>query len=396
MNTKSFDNTRDRAGGGASLAPAPAPVPAASIPACLVVEPASVGFKVAALPVLDRLLVALQRAGCGPISVVAQGPLPRLPRATAWRVPFTVVPAVPEQAGPRVWVRSDVLVETGDFRRLLARGGAVRLVARDGTPLPAGVVEGPLVAESGIPEGLPELPAAGVACRVRDREEARRATSALWASITSGSDGYVDRVFNRPVGRPLSRLLVHTPVTPNMISVGATLVGLLAAAMFAVGRPGWALAAAVVFQISAVIDCVDGDVARSVFKETALGKWLDIVGDQVVHLGVFAGITLGLLMGGSGKWVAWLGASAMAGAVLSFLVVLRGWREAKKSGVDGGRMQRILDAATNRDFSVLVLVLAALGELDWFLWLAGVGSHLFWMALLVLQLRMGRSAGGRG
>lgn len=371
-----------------------APTSGAALPAWILVGAGGSAPKVAALPVLDRLLVGLHRAGYGPISVVTTQPLPRLPRATAWRIPYRVVDRPPARVGPTLVVVGDTLVEAADLRRLAARTEPTRLAARDGTPLPVGWVP----AGAGDPEaalaGLPAIPAEGVALRVRGPEEARTATRALWASITSASDGFVDRVFNRPAGRPLSRLLVHTPVTPNAISVGATLIGLLAAAMFAVGRPAWMVAAAVMFQVSAVIDCVDGDVARAVFKETKLGKWLDIVGDQVVHGAVFAGITVGLLMGGSGKWVAGLGASAMAGAALSFLVVLRGWRTAGRRGGDSGRMQKFLDAATNRDFSVLVLVLAVVGKLDWFLWLAGVGSHLFWMTLLGLQLRLERRAGG--
>ena len=42
-------------------------------------------------------------------------------------------------------------------------------------------------------------------------------------------------------------------------------------------------------------------------------------------------------------------------------------------------------------FSVVVLALAVLNELDLFLWLVAIGSHVFWIVLLCLQ-RLGRRA----
>jgi hypothetical protein len=50
-------------------------------------------------------------------------------------------------------------------------------------------------------------------------------------------------------------------------------------------------------------------------------------------------------------------------------------------------LQKLIDSATNRDFSALVLVLACFNRLHWFLWLSAIGSHLFWMTALALQFR---------
>jgi len=196
----------------------------------------------------------------------------------------------------------------------------------------------------------------------------------------------VDRVFNRPVGRPLARWLSRTWVTPNQISVASIVLGVIAGGLFGVGRSEWAIAGGLLFQLSAVLDCVDGDVARIVFKESPLGKWLDLIGDQVVHVSVFAGIAIGLSRGGSEAPVGWLGAVAIVGALISFLMVVKGM---KRSAVPAGDrvLGRFLDAATNRDFSVLVFALACLDRLEVFLWLAAVGTHVFWVLLGWLQRR---------
>jgi phosphatidylglycerophosphate synthase len=340
-------------------------------------------LRVAALSLLDRLVVALHRAGCRPITVVCRGPLPDLRRSRAWQIDLKVVPEAPPFSGPMLAASTGLLVQPSDVRELIRQRG--RLTAADGTSLPIGVVETlstPLLAQLST---LPAVTAKGVAAAIRSPEMARAAERALWASLTSSSDGLVDIYFNRPAGRPLSRLLIHTAVSPNAVSIASILLGLLAAVYFAVGNYTMAVAGAVLFQLSAIVDCVDGDIARAVFKESPLGRWLDLAGDQVVHISVFAAIAIGLWRQESAAPVAWLGASAVAGAVLSFVAVVRGMkRVTEKSNT---LLRRLLDSATNRDFSVLVFALALLEKLEVFLWLTGAGSHLFWIALLWLQRR---------
>jgi phosphatidylglycerophosphate synthase len=353
------------------------------LPAVLFCEPATGGLTLAALTLLDRQLVAVQRASCGPIHVVCAGTLPRLRRAPALGIAFHTSPAAPMLDGPALIATTNVLFTAKDAQRLLAAAG--RLVAADGTPLPVGVATrftGDVACDLAQ---APALRAEGVAQPVTDAPSARAAERTLWKSLTSSADGLVDRHFNRPVGRVLSKLLIHTPVTPNQISVFATLVGVLSAYCFAVGHWRAAVLGAVLLQLSAIIDCVDGDVARVVFKESPLGKWLDLVGDQVVHLSVFAALGVGLWRVGTEAPVLALAASAGVGVVLSFLVVLRGLLKPELQR--NTALQKLIDATTNRDFSVLLLALALANRLEWFLWLAAVGVHVFWLLTLALQLR---------
>jgi phosphatidylglycerophosphate synthase len=280
-------------------------------------------------------------------------------------------------------LRTNALVERADLERLGDQHG--RLISPGHGPLPAGIVPLGKGDPEAVLEDLPPHTTVGVAGIVNDRASARAMENALWKSLTSSSDGWVDRVFNRPVGRPLARLLIRTPVTPNAITLSATALGLLAAGLFAIGGAAWGIAAALLFQVSAIVDCIDGDVARAVFKESSIGKWLDLVGDQVVHIAVFMGIAVGLRGRiATGPDPLLLGAVAAGGALLSFAVVLRGMRT-RRNAAGQGSLQRLLDAATNRDFSVLVLFLAIVERTEWFLWLAAAGSHVFWMACLLLQ-----------
>jgi hypothetical protein len=54
-----------------------------AIPAILIHDNKAGAFKVAALSLLERLIVAAHRAGCAPITVVASLALPRFKRVAA-------------------------------------------------------------------------------------------------------------------------------------------------------------------------------------------------------------------------------------------------------------------------------------------------------------------------
>lgn len=360
-------------------------------PAVIVVQPPTASLEVVALTVLDRLIVTFHRAGAGRITVVLRRgeTLPDVRRARALGIRFEVVERLPALAGRVVVSGTGWWATREDVTRGFQAGG--RWTDGAGRELGAGVLEG--TSEDWIQRlaSLPEERLGPSACVVRDVAGAAVASERLWAGLGSSADGRVDRWFNRPLGRwLLSRHLVRTAVTPNQVSLAATAMGLGAGALFCVPGTTSAVVAALVFQASAVVDCVDGDLARAVFKESRLGKWIDLVGDQVVHAAVFAGIATGLGRGSMGP-LAWvLGGMAVLGAVLSFWMVVRG---TALGGERGGRVQRFMDGATNRDFSVLVLALACTGSLEWFLWMAAVGGHGFWVVAWILQRQAMRSLG---
>jgi 1L-myo-inositol 1-phosphate cytidylyltransferase / CDP-L-myo-inositol myo-inositolphosphotransferase len=282
--------------------------------------------------------------------------------------------------GPVLFAAANLLVQPADVRRCIETRS--RLLSAAGEPLALGIVDSP---EGTAPSALDEAPsirAAGVAFPVRNRASASAAERALWSSLTSSSDGLVDRAFNRPCGRPLAKLLIHTAITPNFISITSILIGVISALFFSFGTYRSTIIGALLLQLSAIIDCVDGDVARVVFKETAIGKWIDFAGDQIVHIGVFAGIAIGVARASAAPELLWLGVSAVLGALLSFAVVLRGMRS---PSTQSSALKRLIDAATNRDFSVLVLLLALFDRTKLFLWLAAIGSHIFWIAALSVQ-----------
>ena len=356
-----------------------------SIPALVFCEARTGAIPVAALTLLDRLVVALHRGGCGRIQIVCTAAaVPEMSRAKALGIPVEVLRAAPKVAGPVLVAECRLLVQAADVRAVLQARG--RMTDGEGVLLPFGVLDefsgGAGEVEAAL-KSRPSVRATGVAGLVTDEESVRRMERRLWASLGSSSDGVVDTYFNRPLGRFLSKVLIHTAVTPNQVTVASGIIGLASAWFFAEGGHTAGIIGALLLQLAALVDCVDGDIARVMFKESPLGKWLDLALDNVVHVAVFATIAVGLSRAGCEAPVGWLGLSAVVGAVISFPVVVRARRLSQ--GELDGRLEKFIDAASTRDFTALIVFLAVLGRLEWFLWLTGITVHIFWITALALQ-----------
>ncbi len=209
----------------------------------------------------------------------------------------------------------------------------------------------------------------------------------LLRSLKGGLEGFVDRHFNRTCSTWITSALLQTPLTPNGVTVLATLVGFLAAAAFAMGSYTAGVVGALLFQLSAILDCCDGEVARLKFLESPFGEQLDVALDNVVHIGLYAGMAWAASQSGWGAFAWLLGGLATLGNLVAFVVVQKATR--MKADLPSGprhRVESLLNRLVSRDFSVLILVLALLGHVEWFLALAAVGSNIFW-PVLAWQLR---------
>ncbi|MGK2947026.1 MAG: CDP-alcohol phosphatidyltransferase family protein [Acidimicrobiales bacterium] len=99
-------------------------------------------------------------------------------------------------------------------------------------------------------------------------------------------------------------------VTPMRLTVVAHGLGLVTAVLFAFGH---LLAAAVLYEIRFVLDCMDGKLARRRGTTSAAGAYADFVGDYLVTAANFLGLGLWLL------WTAETPALLALGPVVAFL-----------------------------------------------------------------------------
>jgi phosphatidylglycerophosphate synthase len=336
--------------------------------------------KVAGVSLLERMAVALHRGGAREIVIVGDDQPPSFRRLHSFPIELKTIPS---GQAPSLFGQGEIAVADGalfafpaDVRRVLAERG--RLVDGAGRGL---ALE---VRRAGVPDSVvPPVAASRPAFLVDDDAALARAERELWDGLESPSDGLLDRWINRPLSRYLTRFLVHTPVTPNAITVLGTLVGLAGAALIAAGSHLLAVLGALVFQLSAAIDCADGDLARLLFKESRLGKWLDLILDNLVHLAIFAALAAYALKAPAPGPAVWLAASTAAGALVSLAVVIRGMRLADQR--QDPRLRALIAKVTNRDFSFFVILFTTLDRPLWFLWPGSILAHVFWIGLLCAQ-----------
>ena len=221
-------------------------------------------------------------------------------------------------------------------------------------------------------------------------EEVASAEWTLLRSLKGGLEGFVDRLFNRKCSKWITRWLVGTPLTPNGVTILATAVGLLAAAAFGLGGYAEGIIGALLFQLSTILDCCDGEVARLKFLESSTGEQLDVVLDNVVHVALYAGIAWASYRDNWGPVALLFGWLAMLGNLFAFVVVQKATRMRGALDPDRRRyVDSILNSLVSRDFSVVILALALVNHVEWFLPLAAIGSNIFW-PLLAWQLRTGK------
>ena len=213
-------------------------------------------------------------------------------------------------------------------------------------------------------------------------------------TLENPRDGLVDTYLNRKFSRLLARLFLRTPLTPNQITLVSFLTGLLGASCFLLGSYGGAVLGACLLQVSTVLDCVDGEVARIKMLESPFGEWLDSTLDTVVHIAIFLGVGVAVWKHDAIAAAPLLGGMLAAAAFVSFPLITLAEKTEEHGRVRGGWedvwLEKMIAGLTSRDYSLLVLLCALAGKLAWFLWAAAIGAQVFWIFLTTLLWKAGR------
>jgi hypothetical protein len=85
-----------------------------------------------------------------------------------------------------------------------------------------------------------------------------------------------------PVAGRLVRLVApYRWITPDLLTIVATVIGIGATVCFALGGRWWLVAGAVLFHISFIVDCMDGKIARLNGTGSVFGGWFDFMFDRL-------------------------------------------------------------------------------------------------------------------
>jgi phosphatidylglycerophosphate synthase len=291
-------------------------------------------------------------------------------------------------AGP-VWPESGVL-------RLAAQDAASPWAVADALaerrsralPLPSGV---------DVASGRAML-----ALRITSPSDLALAEQTIRRSSYKDTDAKVAR-FNRRMSLPISIALMPTPLTANQLSTILVGIGFYSAWLFSIGHYLAGVVGALLSLAASVLDGCDGEIARLKYQESALGCWIETFGDYSYYIAIFVGLTVGAVRSTGWQAFYWVGATALAGTLLSFalLIYLRSRITAgqpeKLHAIARVRFKaeptfwsriiwRISFVATRAAMPYGIAAFALAGLLPGIVVLAAIGANVYWVSI-ILKLR---------
>ena len=114
-------------------------------------------------------------------------------------------------------------------------------------------------------------------------------------------DGFYSTFVLRRLSRLATGVAVRLGATPNAVTLTSLAIGLAGAALLVSPAVAPRGLGALLLQVSIVVDCVDGELARYSRSFSALGAWLDGVSDRVKEYAVLA--ALAVAAGGRTGWL---------------------------------------------------------------------------------------------
>lgn len=238
-----------------------------------------------------------------------------------------------------------------------------------------------------------------------ETESFKAAEKILFQSLRKETDGFLSRHLERYLSLSVTKVLVHYPIKPNHMTLLMIVLGFMAAYLFASPNHIANIWGALLFWSTSFLDGCDGEIARIKFLESRLGGWLDLWSDNLIHMMVFGGIGIGIYrITHHNIWI-YLGLIAMLGVLLSVSwVSLKIIQQNKKNGPlftsvvnnasEGSKniISKFADALSRRDFIFWLIFITILGWQKYFLWMAAIGSIIYFATLILLDLMTNKNA----
>ncbi len=118
------------------------------------------------------------------------------------------------------------------------------------------------------------------------------------------NDGFFSVFVLRKVSKLLTWVAVKIGATPNQVTIFSFAIGMFSAYSFSRGNFWSIFLGATLLQLSLIVDCVDGELARYTRKFSEFGAWLDAVTDRVKEYMVYLGLAFGAMnIDGRNLWI---------------------------------------------------------------------------------------------
>ena len=238
-----------------------------------------------------------------------------------------------------------------------------------------------------------------LALRARDAAELAVAERTIRASVIKPGDNKVAR-WNRNMSFPISIALIPTPLTANQLSIALVFVGFYSGWLYSYGTYWTMVLASVLGLIASILDGCDGEIARLKYQESALGAWIETIGDYSYYIAIFIGMTAGVMRWTGRPEYYWAGVATIAGTLVTFALLI--YLRAAATAGDPSQLQsigqerfnanpslwtriiwRVEMVATRSFMPYFILGLAILGLMPVALVLAAIGANIFWTSLVL-------------
>ena len=352
--------------------------------------------------VIERQLFTLARAGTKLIFIATNKPDDavlaglRLPPNVEirWVTPGDDGPASCEP--PYLGISADHLIRTETLAFIASQNHPASVSYDDAASIC--VVSVVLTREDAISRAKQPLPDASY---IRLEAPLNQGPVMDWLMVAGpkAQDGFMARHFDRHLSLAASRVLLDTAITPNLMTVLSTILGLIGASFFLGNTRLAYVAGAMLVWLHSVLDGCDGELARVRFQESAFGSDLDFWGDNLVHLALFTCLGAGFWLDGHAHTLLLAGIADLG--VLASAWTAWGHRRARRTEVSRGpeagvvdesvgtgfesKLSRLENALAQRDFIYLLVVLAFVDMVYEFLWAAAIGGCLYFAIMLYIR-----------
>jgi phosphatidylglycerophosphate synthase len=117
----------------------------------------------------------------------------------------------------------------------------------------------------------------------------------------------VEQYLNRPLASLIVRLVYHTRITPNGLTFFSFFLGILGAFFLSRGQYIYFILGGIGIQLSSIVDCADGMLARSKNMCSEFGSHLDIFLDRIMDFSMIIGVSVGVYTASDNKTLLILG-----------------------------------------------------------------------------------------
>lgn len=193
----------------------------------------------------------------------------------------------------------------------------------------------------------------------------------------------VERYLNRPLASLLVRLVYHTRITPNGLTFFSFFLGLLGAFFISRGQYIYFILGGMSIQLSSIVDCADGMLARSKNMCSEFGSHLDILLDRIMDFTMMIGISVGVYTVSGNKKLLILGFLA-AGLYLlqvNLFYLTNSYLQRKEKGQTGEARALML---------LLVMILSIANRLDIAIYLLLVETVIVNIVRTIYFISLGR------